>query len=1014
MTAGTARHTGLRLRSLRLVLVVILLVSPAPSRAQTMATLQGRVFDDSGAVLAGATITVRDPSTGFGVAVQSAADGRYFVTALPAGTYSLRVEMSGFRPAAIEELVVDVDRTIVRDFHLGVGDRTETVTVRAEVPLVDRATTTVGAVVALPTIQDIPLNGRHFIDLSLVVPGSVAPSQSGFSSRPLRGVGALAFNIAGNREEAVSFVVNGVSTNNLTFGSLIFEPPLGSIQEFKVDSSAFAAEYGHVSGAIVNIATRSGTDTFRGDAFEYFRNDAFDARNFFEFNRSRPAPFNRHQFGGSAGGPLWRGRTFFFVTYEGFRQRQEVDLNSLVLSDAQRAAVTDPIVRGLLPLIPRANYFDASGTARFVGSSPADVDNDRWTADLRHSFGGHDRVQAYYGHQALDSNEPGASGNSIPGFGIVLHPLASVLTANETHVFGATAFNEIRFGRSVLVGGTYPAAPLNPADFAIQDGVTGAIGLPQMIVAGDLNFGGPGPQPQGRTDTSYIVNDMFSHSSGHHSIKLGGEYRHFINDNFAQGTGVFNFPTVGAFMTGVANAFNTTLGLRRSTIDQRAMSLFVQDRVSVSDAVTLDLGLRYEWHVTPTERDNRFIVFDPQTAALVRVGVDTAGGIYRQNNLNLEPRIGVVWALTADARTVVRAAYGTAADEPGTTAVRDTAGNPPFGIPLTASGAVALATALTTTRPAGLAPATVDPAFRNASLQSWNVNVQRQLAADAALTIGYLGSRGANLRISRNINQPIDGVRPFASVSAASPISAGSPLGVITQVESSGFSTYHGLWIALTRRLAHGLQFDTSYTLSKAMDTNSLNSSGFAIQDAYNIANEYGLSDFDARHRFILSGSYSLPFTGHLAARGWQLATVVQAQSGNPVNIVTSGAAINGVPNTVRPDLVGPIRIIGSVDQWFDPSAFAAVPRFGNLGRNAVIGPGFFNTDVLVTKSFRPRQRFGTEFRVAVFDAFNHANFGPPGNIVGTPTFGKITRTRLPTGEAGSSRQIQLSARMSF
>ena len=194
----------------------------------------------------------------------------------------------------------------------------------------------------------------------------------------------------------------------------------------------------------------------------------------------------------------------------------------------------------------------------------------------------------------------------------------------------------------------------------------------------------------------------------------------------------------------------------------------------------------------------------------------------------------------------------------------------------------------------------------------------------------------------------MNGVRPFAAVSSSSPILPGAPLGNITQVESTGFSSYHAAWVSVTKRLSRGLQFDASYTWSKSLDTNSLNSSGFVVQDSYDIPNQYGLSDFDARHRFVLSATYSLPFTGHVLTRGWQLATVVQSQSGNPVNIVTSNSSLNGVPNTVRPDVTGPIRIIGSVDQWFDQSAFVAVNRFGNLGRNVVIGPAFHNTDLSV------------------------------------------------------------------
>ena len=244
----------------RLVLAVLLVLrATVQSDAQTAAALQGRVFDTSGAVVPGATITVRSQVTRFVRSVSTDAEGRYYVTAIPAGTYEVTGAARGFRSEIIQELTFDVGRTLVRDFHLAVGETHETVVVSAE------SRSSIAPQHGWPRrhraeVQEIPLNGRHFIDLGLLVPGSVAPSQTGFSSRPIRGIGALAFNTSGNREEAVAFMVNGVTTNNLTFGSLIFEPPVGSIQEFKVDNSAFGAEYGHVSGAIVNIVTRSGTD----------------------------------------------------------------------------------------------------------------------------------------------------------------------------------------------------------------------------------------------------------------------------------------------------------------------------------------------------------------------------------------------------------------------------------------------------------------------------------------------------------------------------------------------------------------------------------------------------------------------------------------------------------------------------------------------------------------------------------------------------------------------------------
>jgi outer membrane receptor protein involved in Fe transport len=983
----------------------------APISAQTTAALQGAVFDPSGAVLPGATITVRSQSTGLVRSTRTETDGRYHIEALAAGTYDVTAEASGFASAQLTALRFEVGRILVRDFHLAIGSRGETVEVTADQPLVDRVSSTVGHVVSERSIQEAPLNGRHYIELGMLVPGSVAPSQAGFSSTPIRGTGALAFNTAGNREEAVGYLINGVTTNNLTFGSLGFPPPIASIQEFKVDNSTFSAEYGHVSGAIVNLVTRSGSDRFHGAAYEFFRNDALDARNFFEFTTPDPHPFERNQFGGSIGGPLVRNQTFFFASYEGLRQRQGIDLNSLVLSDAQRSATTDPVSRRLLAFIPRANLFDADGTARFVGSADASVDENTFTIDTRHNAGARDRVHVFFGRQQVSGVEPGSQGTTIPGFGHTRAIVKRSLTIGESHIFGTGLLNEARFGLTGQDGSTFPATQLNPAELGIANGVDQPLGLPQIVVAGGLTFGGPAIYPQGRNDALYLLNDTLSSVSGRHSIRLGGEVRRFRNDNFAQGTGQFNFPNIGAFMTGTANAFAITLGEQQSDITQDALAFFAQDRIRVGNTLTLDAGVRYEWHVTPTERDDQFVVFDQATASLLRVGVDTPR-IYRQNNANVEPRLGLAWDPGGRGRTVVRAAYGLAVDEPSTTAVRDTAGNPPFAVPLTASGAVDLADAVGTTRPRGLAPSTIDPQFRNASLQSWNVNVQRQVTRDMAVMAGYFGSSGDHLRISRNLNQPVNGVRPFAAVSPSSPIAPDAPLGNVTQVESTGFSSYNALWLSLSRRLARGLAFDASYTWSKSLDTNSLNSSGFAVQNGYDIPNEYGLSDFDARHRVVVTTSYALPFTGHALSRGWQITAIVQAQSGNPVNIVTSSATINGTPNTVRPDLVGPIRITGSVDQWFDPSAFQAVNRFGDLGRNVVIGPAFSNVDMSIGKRLMLAGRYRLELRADAFDVLNHANFASPGNIVGSPTFGKITKTRLPTGEAGSSRQIQLSVRL--
>ena len=253
-----------------------------------------------------------------------------------------------------------------------------------------------GHVIDGRTVQEIPLNGRYFLDLALLVPGSVTPSQSGFSTTPSRGLGALAINTAGNREETVNYMINGITINNLVSSAILFQPSISTVQEFKIDNTSFSAEYGQSSGAIVNVATRSGTSQFHGELFEFLRNDALDARNFFNFTSSEPPPFKRNQFGGNLGGPLVQSRTFFFFSYEALRQSQSLNLNSVVLSDAERESVADPVIAKLVELIPRSNFIDSAGTPRFVGSAPGPVNLYQWGIDISHMLTKNSRLHGYY------------------------------------------------------------------------------------------------------------------------------------------------------------------------------------------------------------------------------------------------------------------------------------------------------------------------------------------------------------------------------------------------------------------------------------------------------------------------------------------------------------------------------------------------------------------------------------------------------------------------------------------
>lgn len=992
--------------------ITLLFVIHSQTSAQPTASIEGQIVDQHRAAIPGVTITARNPAIGVERVATSDSNGRYQFSALPVGDYTVRVSAAGFRQQVVERLRIEVGRRITQDFQLEVGDISEQVSVLSTNDGIERSTSSVGHVIDGRMVQEIPLNGRYFLDLGLLVPGSVTPPQGAFSASPMRGLGSLAINTAGNREETINYQINGITLNNLTFSSISFQPSINTIREFKADNSAFAAEYGQSSGAVINIASRSGSNNFHGELFEFFRNDALDARNFFELTSHKPAPFKRNQFGGNIGGPIIHDTLFFFVSYEGLRQRQGLDINSVVLSDAERAATTDPVVTRLIGFIPRANFVDSSGTPRFVSSANAPVDVDQWTADINYNYRERDQVHGYYAIQRSEASEPTRTGNTIPGFGLGVRALRQIFTLNETHTFSQSIVNELRFGFNRFSSSSTPLAQLNPAELGIKNGVKDPIGLPQINIAGGgLNLGGPANQPSGRGDTTFVIANTVNWVFGQHSLKLGGEYRQFLNNNFRRTTGSFNFPSIVSLLAGTANSFSITRGNQSTSIAQGALGFFAQDNYKLHPRLTLEIGLRYDWNMTPSERYDRFIIFDPNSNSLLRVGTDF-DKVYHENH-NIQPRVGFAWLPFSHGEIVVRGAYGIYVDQPMTSIVTALGGNPPLATPLTFSGTIRLNNAISLAGPSGLAPASIDRNYDNAYVQSWNLNVQRELFR-TALMIGYLGSKGTHLITRRNINQPINGVRPYPALSPSSPILAGSTLGNITEVGSSGNSSYNALWLTATRRLTNGWQFNASYTWSKSIDYTSFSTGGILVQNSYDLPGERGPSDFDARHRFVLSSIYDLPFKKNRLVSGWQLGVIVQSQSGNRFSVVTTNSTVNGVPNTLRPDVHGPVTVFGEVEQWFDTSVITAVPGFGNLGRNAIIGPAFNNTDVSIIKNTYIGECLRVQFRAEVFDVFNHANFGRPGNTVGTPSFGRITSTRFPTGESGSSRQIQFALKFGF
>jgi hypothetical protein len=1027
-------------------IALILASGSAIAYSQSTATLSGTITDPSGAVVPQAQVTVHGLSTGVDRTAASDPAGSYTIPSLQPGNYSVSVRASGFADYKLASVTLQVDQNVTANVKLGVASAGQVVQVQAAAPLIDAQTSTVGQVIDQTTVQKIPLNGRHFLDLTNLTPGTVVPPVTGNLTSASRGLGANSFDTAGQREDSANFMINGINLNDLSQNQITFQPSINTTAEFKISNSTPSAEYGRSSGSIVNVATRSGTNSFHGEAFDYLRNNYFDARNFFNRKPSRQNSFIRNNFGGAFSGPIFKNRTFFFLSYEGLRQQQSLLFNGTVLSPAQRASFAatpaGPAYAQLVNLIPAGN--NATGTV-FQGSSPGPVKTDQFSGDLFHTISTKDNVHAYYAWQQDARTEPNLQGNTIPGFGDHRTAHRQIGTINEVHIFSPNVVNEARIGFNRIAISFVPNTPENPLNFGIQNGVAYNNALPQITVQDiGLNFGGPSGFPQGRFDTGGVFSDTLSWNRGKHTIKMGGEFRRFIGSSFAQTPGILTFSSTEApppppgssqlqpsFINGIATAFSVTPTQVTSRIFENAVGAFLSDNYKLTPRFQAELGFRFEWNGTPTEGGGRLVNFDANTNTLVHVSE-----AYNQN-YNYEPRVGFIFDVFGNNNTILRGGYGILADEPVSGVVTGLASNPPNANPVSQTGALPVGTLYSSASLASLAPSATNPLLSNAYTESYNLNLQQQFGQGVVMEMGYIGSEGKHLRIQRNLNQFIypggTATRPFAKLSPDSSIRPGAGLGNIAYIDSDSLSNYNALWFTVRKSLAHGLQVNSSYTWSKSQDLNSLGSQGtYTLQNNFNPRGDYGLSDFDARSHFVFSGTWNLPFHGNRLVEGWLLANITQLQSGNPMNVVTT-STYNGVSGTIRPTLVGQYTtgrgatlpngnvpfIQGTACATPTPGCtFLAQPAgLGTLRRNALTGPGFADSDVSLEKTTRIAESMVLVVRVDAFDLLNHTNFANPNltaSGAATSTFGQITATRTAIGDAGSSRQLQFAMRFQF
>src|SRR5271154_179128 len=1063
--------------------VVLLVVSVGACFAQSTATLSGVVTDPTGAVVPGAQVIVHSLATGLDRQLVTDNAGLYVAPSLVPGDYQVQVKASGFSQYTVQKVTLEVDQRVTVNIPLALSTAGETVQVESTASQIETQTITVGQVIGSNTVQELPLNGRHFLDLTVLTPGGVIAPTAGSLTSPSRGLGANSFDTAGNREDSVNFQINGVNLNDISQNQITFQPSIVTTSEFKINNSTFSAEYGRSDGSIVNVSTRAGADKFHGDAFDYFRNDALDARNYFNrnFNPStglplvglpgEKAPLIRNNFGGDVGGPIWKGRTFFFVSYEGLRQHQGILQNSTVLTAPQHAQIAAnaaqfPAAAALAALLPLPN----SGS-NYVAFTPGPVNIDQFTVDIMHQFSSSDSAHGFYAFQKDVRTEPALQGDTIPGWGDHRNAHRQILTFNETHIFSPSFVNEARLGFNRISIAFNPANLTDPTSVGIGDGLSGPVGLPQITLSDiGLVLGGPSGFPQGRNDTLGVFSDTATLLRGRHTIKFGGEFRRYLSASFANNIGTLTYTsslttsTVSAaaaqtatqndlFEQDLATVFSVQPAPITSRVYANTLGLFAQDNFKLNSRLTLEYGLRFEWNGAPVEGRNRLVLFNPAGPSLTRVGTNGLGANAAYNqNYNLEPRLGFADDLFGNGKTVVRGGYAYLVDQPVSGTVTALASNPPFSTAVSYNGtAIPVNNLYNLAKAAGIAIASTSPNYRNAYIESFNLNVQQELPYGMVASLYYVGSVGRHLLIRTNENQasgPAGAPHPYQTLSLNSPIDPGVAIASnITEVNSISSSNYNGMWAVLSKNMSHGLYVSANYEWTKSMDINSLGSQGgLNLQDSNNPRGNYGLSDFDTRNHFAGTAIYALPFKGNRLVSGYQLSTIVQYQTGNPVNILASSSNFNGVTGLVRPNLVGPVtrhKSQGAIaNVTYLPSSLVcpigptlavaagcslqiqatqATPTstiiytgIGNIERNGGTGPGFADVDLSGQKETKIFEGLSFTLRADAFDILNPPNFGQPSGNTQSSTFGQISATRFATSDGGSSRQLQLSGKFVF
>jgi len=1021
------------------LLFVTALVTPAA--AQTSATVAGTVHDPSGAVLPGVTVTAKSGATGLTRTAVTGPEGRYVLAQLPPGEYELRAEIAGFKPHVRPDVGLAVAQSLTLNITLQVGDVAIVDVVTGKTPLVNTGSSELSYLVTSGQIEQIPLNGRNYTDLALLQPGVNAFPHRDGGSVVAHGLG---MSINGQDPRSNVYLLDGTLQNDFTNG------PAGSaagtalgldtIREFRVEANAYSAEFGRSSGGQVNVLTKSGTNRFAGNAFEFHRNEAFDARNFFDVG-TKP-DFQRNQFGGTVGGPIATDEAFFFVGYEALIERLGRTISTVVPDDNARNGIfpggtvtIDPLVAPYLAEFPRANGASL-GQGLAVHNYPFNQKLDQ------HFFQGRvdynlDSWNQFFARYTIDDTNQFLP-TDYPQFPREFFSRNQFFTGEHRHVFSDRTLNTARLGFSrTRIGQNVQANTSQElGEFVPGRGSMGAIDI------GGLKRFGPQSSANLRlVQNVFSLQNDLTHTRGRHLLKVGGLAERY-QDNMVNPTfslGIYRFANLTNFLRNVPASF---VGLTPDAQFDRywrftLFGLYVQDDFQVTPYLTVNGGLRYETTTMPEDIYGRDSALPDLMAS-----EPTLGRLYDSPPHNVSPRGGFAWDVFRDGRTAVRGGYGLYYNTNSHQNLIVTVTNPPA-----------------TPRPVIISPTFPNPPFNRAGAISirpiqydiewprvhvFNLNLQREIWSQTTVMLGYAGSRGKKLWRSNDINTaPPTTLADGTVFIPAGTLRPNLAFSTIELKSSDGESWYDALIVDLRKTFSAGFSFQSSYTLSKSEDTTQAST---FFSDATNGTTtafpEYipgynrGPSDYDTRHNWVLNFTVDLPGVDGLGGvfKGWQASGIWMMRSGQPL---TAFVQINRSRSLWNPSIgpgigldrpsyasgYGPDNaILGRSDRWFDPAAFVLQPAgtFGNTGRGDFRGPNLRTLDLSLTKR-AGWSRLGAdgrlEFRLEAFNVLNRTNFGAPALVAfaGTTdneaplsTFGRITTT------VTSSRQIQLGVKVLF